>query len=56
MIDKLNLDQQQRREVLSLAAEVRDQIPADIAKLIKEHPLESDKTRSALSELFIAQE
>ena len=55
MIDKLNLDNQQRNEFLNLAAEGREEIPADIARLIADHPQELDKIRTTLTTLFAAQ-
>ena len=48
MIEKLNLDNQQKNEFLNLAAEGRDEIPADIARLITDHPQELDKIRITL--------
>ena len=38
MLENLNLDEQQRNEFLNLAAEGRGEVPADIAKLIADHP------------------
>lgn len=55
MLENLNLDEQQRNEFLNLAAEGRGEVPADIARLIAEHPLELDKIRSALATLLAAQ-
>lgn len=55
MIDKLNLDNQQKNEFLNLAAEGRGEIPADIAQLIADHPQELDKIRTTLTTLFAAQ-
>ena len=55
MSDKLNLDNQQRNEFLNLAAEGRGEIPADIARLIADHPQELDKIRTTLTTLFAAQ-
>ena len=55
MIDKLNLDNQQRNEFLNLATEGRGEIPADIARLIADHPQELDKIRTTLTTLFAAQ-
>ena len=45
MIDNLNLDNQQRNKFLNLAAEGRGEIPADIARLIADHPQALDKIR-----------
>ena len=55
MLDNLKLDDQQRNEFLNLAADGRGEIPADIAKMIAEHPMELDKIRAALTTLLIAQ-
>ena len=55
MIEKLNLNTQQRNEFLNLAAEGRGEVPADIARLIADHPLELDKIRSTLTTLLAAQ-
>ena len=55
MLENLNLDEQQRNEFLNLAAEGRGEIPADIAKLIADHPLELDKIRETLTTLLAAQ-
>lgn len=55
MLENLNLDEQQRNEFLNLAAEGRGEIPADIAKLIADHPLELDKIRETLTILLAAQ-
>ena len=55
MLEALNLDEQQRTEFLNLAAAGRNEIPADIAKLIAEHPLELDKIRLTLSSMLVSQ-
>lgn len=55
MLENLNLDEQQRNEFLNLAAEGRGEIPADIAKLIADHPLELDKIRITLTTLLAVQ-
>ena len=55
MLDHLTMDEQQRNEFLNLAAEGRSEIPADIARLITDHPLELDKIRSTLTTLLAAQ-
>jgi len=52
MLNHLNVNEQQRNQFLDLAAEGRKEIPADIAELIAEHPLELDKIRNNLKELF----
>lgn len=54
MLEHLNVDEQQRNEFLNLAAEGRSEIPADIAKLISEHPAELDKIRLTLTTLLLA--
>ncbi len=55
MLDHLEVDEQQRNKFLNLAAEGRSEIPADIAKMISEHPLELDKIRTTLTTLLAAQ-
>ena len=55
MIDNLNLDNQQRNKFLNLAAEGRGEIPADIARLIADHPQALDKICTTLTTLFAAQ-
>ena len=55
MLDHLNVDEQQHNEFLNLAAEGRGEIPADIAKLISEHPAELDKIRLTLTTLLAVQ-
>lgn len=55
MLENLSLDEQQRNEFLNLAAEGRGEVPADIARLIADHPLELDKIRSTLTTLLAAQ-
>ena len=55
MLKNLRLDEQQRNEFLNLAAEGRGEVPADIARLIADHPLELDKIRSTLTTLLAAQ-
>ena len=52
MLNNLNVNEKQRNQFLDLAAEGRNEIPADIAELITEHPLELDKIRSSLKELL----
>ena len=56
MLEVLSLDEQQRNIFLNLAAAGRNEIPADIAKLIVEHPLELEKIRMALSSILVSQE
>ena len=55
MLDHLEVNEQQRNEFLNLAAEGRGEVPADIARMIAEHPLELDKIRSTLTTLLAAQ-
>lgn len=55
MLEHLEVDEQQRNKFLNLAAEGRGEIPADIAKMISEHPLELDKIRAILATLLAAQ-
>lgn len=55
MLDHLEVNEQQRNEFLNLAAEGRGEVPADIARMIAEHPLDLDKIRSTLTTLLVAQ-
>ena len=55
MLDQLEVNEQQRNEFLNLAAEGRGEVPADIARMIAEHPLDLDKIRSTLTTLLAAQ-
>ena len=55
MLDHLEVNEQQRNEFLNLAAEGRGEVPADIARLIADHPSELDKIRSTLTTLLAAQ-
>lgn len=55
MLEHLKLDDRQTNEFLNLAAEGRGEIPADIARLITDHPQELDKIRTTLTTLFAAQ-
>lgn len=52
MLENLRVSEKQRNEFLNLAAEGRKEIPADIAKLIAEHPKELDKIRMTLETMF----
>ncbi len=55
MLENLNLDKKQRYEFLNLAAEGRDEIPADIAQLIKDNPEKLTEIREKLTTLLSAQ-
>lgn len=55
MLKNLNLDEQQRNEFLNLAAEGRGEVPADIAKLIADHPAKLAIIRETLTSLLAAQ-
>lgn len=55
MLEQLKVDDQQRKKFLNLAAEGRGEIPADIAKMISDHPSELDKIRETLMSLFATQ-
>ena len=55
MLENLNLDEQQRNEFLNLAAEGRGEVPADIAKLIADHPAKLAIIRETLISLLAAQ-
>lgn len=52
MLEHLNVDEPQRNEFFNLAAKGRQEIPADIAKLISDHPEELDKIRKVLKKTF----
>lgn len=56
MLEKLDLDAKQRNEFLNLAANGRGEIPADIAKLISEHPQELEKIRTTLTAMLETRE
>ena len=55
MLENLNLDEQQRNEFLNLAAEGRGEVPADIAKLIADHPTKLAIIRETLTTILAAQ-
>lgn len=55
MLENLNLDEQQRNEFLNLAAEGRSEVPADIARLIADHPAKLAIIRKTLTTLLAAQ-
>ena len=55
MLENLKVDEDQQKQFLNLAAEGRREIPADIAKLIADHPLELEKIRMTLSSIFASQ-
>ena len=55
MLENLNLDKKQRYEFLNLAAEGRDEVPADIAQLIKNNPEKLTEIREKLTTLLLAQ-
>ena len=52
---KTNTDNDRRIRFYDLAAQGRGEIPADIAKIISNHPLELDRIRSTLTALFSPQ-
>ena len=52
MLEHLNINERQRIEFLNLAAKARGEIPADITKLIEEHPDELDEIRATLKGLL----
>lgn len=55
MIENLEINEQQHKDFLNLAAEGRNEIPADIAGLIMNHPTELDEIRKVLIDLFAVQ-
>ena len=50
--DKTGEDADRRNQFYDLAAKGRNEIPADIAKLISDHPTELRKIRSALCQIL----
>ena len=54
--NETGLDDKRRNRFYDLAAQCRDDIPADIAKMISDHPMDLDKIRSALTALFSLQD
>lgn len=56
MLEHLDVNKQQYNEFLNLAAEGRGEVPADIVKLISDHPAKLDKIRVALTTLLTAEE
>lgn len=52
MLEQLELDEAQRAAFFDLAAEGRGEVPADIAKLILEHPERREDVRSNLGRLL----
>ena len=55
MLEKLKVDDKQKKKFLNLAAEGRGEIPADIAKLITDNPRQLEKIRTTLTELLVKQ-
>ena len=55
MLEKLTVNEKQRKQFLNLAAEGRSEIPADIAKLITDNPRQLEKIRTTLTELLVKQ-
>lgn len=55
MLYNLKIDKQQQLKFFNLAAEGRNEIPADIAKMISEHPMELDIIRTTLTTLLVSQ-
>lgn len=55
MLKCLDLDEKQRNEFLNLAAKGRNEIPADVARLITNHPEKIDLIRQKLAEIFTTQ-
>ena len=53
--EKTGADDIRRKRLYDLAAEGRSEIPADIAKLIKDNPAKLDMIRKTLNELLAAQ-
>lgn len=55
MLEHLKINDLQRSEFLNLAAAGRSEVPADIAKMISEHPSELNKIRILLSSMLASQ-
>lgn len=55
MLKCLDLDEKQRNEFLNLAAKGRNEIPADIAKLITDNTEKLDEIRKTLKDLLVLQ-
>ena len=53
--EKTGADDIRRKRLYDLAAECRSEIPADIAKLIKDNPAKLDMIRETLNKLLAAQ-
>lgn len=53
MIDALDLKEPQRSEFLNIAAKGRDEVPADIASLIKNNPDKLTDVRLVLAQLMV---
>lgn len=53
--EKTGTDDIRRKRLYDLAAECRSEIPADIAKLIKDNPAKLDMIRETLNKLLAAQ-
>ena len=53
MIETLNLQEPKRSEFLNLAAKGRDEVPADIASLIKNNPDKLADVRLALAQIMV---
>ena len=53
MLDRLSITDKQKIEFLNLAAEGRNEIPADIERLISENPDKLEIIRVALRELLL---
>ena len=49
MLDVLKAEEHTRRAFLNLAAQGRDEIPADIADIIRKHPDKLDEVRERLA-------
>ena len=53
--EKTGIDDNRRKRLYDLAAEGRGEIPADIAKLIRDNPAKLDMIRTTLITLLAAQ-
>lgn len=52
MLDGLKITNEAKIEFLNLAAKGRKEIPADIARIIEDHPEKMDEIRAVLTNMF----
>lgn len=56
MLDRLKIGKEAKIEFLNLAAKGRGEIPADIARIIEEHPEKLDEFRAVLINMIAKEE